>query len=142
MSPYSRALNSAITWHWKASGTFAQAAALCRPPWDGKAGGCQGLGANKAQKSSPSPELSGTQQISGEGLLFFFFLIPKTFCLGLQLINNVVIVPVNSEEAQSYIYMYPFSPKPQGRVFLNGGELGALRMVWIWADFDRLFPWE
>lgn len=72
MSPCSRALNSAITWHWKASGTFAQAAALCRPPWDGKAGGCQGLGANKAQKSSPSPELSGTQQISGEGLLFFF----------------------------------------------------------------------
>ena len=89
--------------------------------WEGR--WLPGLGADKAQKSSPSPELSETQQISGEGLLFFF-LIPKTFCLGLQLINNVVIVPVNSEEAQSYIYMYPFSPKPQGRVFLMEGSWG------------------
>ena len=92
---------------------------------------------------NPAPALSFQGHSRSQGrVFFFFFLIPKTICLGLQLINNVVIVPVNSEEAQSYIYMYPFSPKPQGRVFLNGGELGALRMVWIWADFDRLFPWE
>ena len=133
MSPCPRALNSAITWHWKASGAFAQAAALCKPPWDGNAGGCQALGADKAQKSSPSPKLSGTQQISGEGLLLpFFFLTPKTFCFGLQLINNVVIVPV---KRLSHIYTCIHSPPNPREGLLNGGELGALRTAWIWADF-------
>jgi len=36
---------------------------------------------------------------------FFHFL----FCIGVQLINNVLTFQVNSEGTQPYIYMYPFS---------------------------------
>ena len=62
----------------------------------------------------------------------FFFLIPKTFCFGLQLINNVVIVPV---KRLSHIYTCIHSPPNPREGLLNGGELGALRTAWIWADF-------
>ena len=36
---------------------------------------------------------------------FFHFL----FCIGVQLINNVLTFQVNSEGTQPYIYMHPFS---------------------------------
>ena len=87
----------------------------------------------KPRNPAPAPSFQGHSRSQGRVFFFlFFFLTPKTFCFGLQLINNVVIVPV---KRLSHIYTCIHSPPNPREGLLNGGELGALRTAWIWADF-------
>ena len=47
-----------------------------------------------------------------ERFFFWFQTLNFLFCIGVQPINNVVIVSDNSEGTQPHIYMYPLSLNP------------------------------
>ena len=77
---------------------------------------------------------------------FFFkfivvFLTPKTFCIGVQPINNVMIVS-GWEGTQPYIYMYPFCLKhpshPGWHITLSRVPCGMLSKMQIAESMSRI----
>ena len=52
-------------------------------------------------------------------LELFFQTLNFLFCIEIYLINNVVVVSVNSKGTLSYIYMYSFSSHPSQHVTLS-----------------------